>query len=205
MTFCGVGQARGFDLQWHNVFFSDDYEAEFEAIFRDGTLPRSPTTYICAQDRGVLQEARAQERLFCLVNAPARGDSHDFDPEIETCNTHMMQLLSRCGLELTMEEMVVTTPNQFASMFPRTHGALYGPATHGATAAFARPGASTKIPGLFLVGWDAHPGAGVPMVTLGARIAADRVFERLGLTPPSPVEATPGGTSTPSARTASSR
>lgn len=205
MTFSGVGTARGFDLQWHNVFFSDDYEAEFDAIFRDGELPQSPTTYICAQDRGALQEARSDERLFCLVNAPARGDQHDFDAEIETCKTRMMQLLSRCGLELTLEETVVTTPTQFASMFPQTRGALYGPATHGATAAFARPGAQTKIPGLYLVGGDAHPGAGVPMVTLGGRIAADRVCERLGLTPPSPAEATPGGTSMPSAKMASSR
>lgn len=205
MTFCGIGQARGFDLQWHNVFFSDDYEAEFEAIFEQGRIPDQPTTYICAQDRGRLHEARADERLFCLINAPARGDAHDFEQDIDTCHTNMKQLLSRCGLELTLQDSVVTTPTQFASMFPQTRGALYGPATHGATAAFARPGASTKIPGLFLVGGDAHPGAGVPMVTLGGRIAADRVFDHLGLTHPSPRAATRGGTSTRSAKMASSR
>ncbi len=207
MTFCGMGRARRFDLQWHNVFFSDDYEAEFDAIFEHGRIPEQPTTYICAQDRGALHEASPHERLFCLVNAPARGDEHDFTTEIESCKTHMTQLLSRCGLELTLEpaQTVVTTPTQFASMFPQTGGALYGPATHGATAAFARPGAETKIPGLFLVGGDAHPGAGVPMVTLGGRIAADRVLHRLGLTPTSPTAATPGGTSTWSARTASWR
>lgn len=205
MTFCGVGRAKGLDLQWHNVFFSDDYEAEFDAIFRKGRIPARPTTYICAQDRGSLHEAQEQERLFCLVNAPARGDERNFDKEIETCKTNMMQLLSRCGLDLTLEESVVTTPTQFASMFPQTRGALYGPATHGATAAFARPGARTKIPGLFLVGGDAHPGAGVPMVTLGGRIAADRVFDHLGLTRPSPRTDTRGGTSTLSAKTASSR
>ncbi len=205
MTFCGVGHASGFDLQWHNVFFSDDYEAEFDAIFRDGRIPTCPTTYICAQDRGDLHEAQEQERLFCLINAPARGDEHDFDKEIETCKTHMMQLLSRCGLDLSLQDSVVTTPTQFASMFPQTRGALYGPATHGAAAAFARPGANTKIPGLFLVGGDVHPGAGVPMVTLGGRIAADRVFDHLGLTRPSRPTGTRGGTSTPSAKTASSR
>lgn len=205
MTFCGVGQAKGFDLQWHNVFFSDDYEAEFRAIFGQGRIPTRPTTYICAQDRGSLHEAQVQERLFCLVNAPARGDERDFDEEIETCKTHMMQLLSHCGLELTMEDSVVTTPSQFASMFPQTSGALYGPATHGAAAAFARPGASTKIPGLYLVGGDAHPGAGVPMVTLGGRIAADQVFDHLGLTRPSLQTGMRGGTSMRSAKTASSR
>lgn len=205
VTFCGTGRAEGFELQWHNVFFSDDYQAEFDAIFREGRIPARPTTYICAQDRGSLHEAQARERLLCLINAPARGDQRNFDEEIETCKTNMMQLLSRCGLDLTMEDSIVTTPSQFASMFPQTGGALYGPATHGAAAAFARPGASTKIPGLYLVGGDAHPGAGIPMVTLGGRIAADRVFDHLGLTRPSPQTAMHGGTSTPSAKTANLR
>ena len=205
VTFCGVGRAEGFDLQWHNVFFSDDYEAEFDAVFGRGTLPAQPTTYICAQDRDTLHPVQDGERLFCLVNAPARGDAHDFTPEIEACRTNMMALLSRCGLSLSLEAEQVTTPTTFATMFPHSRGALYGPATHGATGAFARPGAQTRIPGLFRVGGDAHPGAGVPMVTLGGRIAADRVLARSGSTRRSRVGAMPGGTSTRSAKTASSR
>ncbi|MEM6294658.1 MAG: 1-hydroxycarotenoid 3,4-desaturase CrtD [Myxococcota bacterium] len=207
VTFCGVGKAERFDLQWHNVFFSEDYEAEFDAIFKHGRVPVSPTTYICAQDRGSLHEASERERLFCLINAPARGGDDDFVAEIDSCKNRMTQVLSRCGLTLTMDpaSTVVTTPNEFASMFPQTKGALYGPATHGATSAFARPGASTKIPGLYLVGGEAHPGAGLPMVTLGGRIAADRVLDRLGLTRTSPTAGTRGGMSMPSAKTASWR
>lgn len=207
VTYCGLGSARGFDLQWHNVFFSDDYEAEFDAVFKRGQIPASPTTYICAQDRGHLHEARARERLFCLVNAPASGEDHDFASDIESCTNRMMQVLSRCGLTLSLEreQTVITTPNEFARLFPSTSGALYGPATHGATAAFARPGCATKIPGLFLVGGEAHPGAGLPMVTLGGRIAADSVLRRLGLTSRPRRAATGGGMSTQSARTASMR
>jgi len=205
MTFCGIARPRGFDLHWHNVFFSDDYEAEFDDIFSKARLPTSPTTYVCAQDRGAPRDAQAGERVFCLVNAPARGDEYDFQRDTQTCNTRMSQLLERCGLDLELSDVVTTTPTQFASMFPGTRGALYGPATHGATGAFARPGVQTKIPGLFVVGGDVHPGAGVPMVTLGGRIAADRVCDRLGLTRRSPPAATRGGTSTRSATTASSR
>ncbi len=204
MTFCGLGRARRFDLRWHNVFFSDDYEAEFDAIFEDGRMPNAPTTYICAQDRGALHPADASERLFCLINAPARGDEHEFTTEIDSCKNRMMQVLSRCGLELTMDpsQTVVTTPSEFARRYPGTGGALYGPATHGATAAFARPAATTKIPGLFLVGGAAHPGAGLPMVTLGGRIAADRVLERSASTRRFRGAAMRGGTSMRSAKTA---
>ena len=48
----------GFPLLRHNVFFSDAYESEFEDVFRRNRLPRGPTVYVCAQDRG--DEASAQ-------------------------------------------------------------------------------------------------------------------------------------------------
>jgi 1-hydroxycarotenoid 3,4-desaturase len=65
--------------------------------------------------------------------------------------------------------------------------------------AFARPPCRTPIAGLYAVGGSAHPGAGVPMVALSARIAEKTLFEDLGVTLPFRPAATPGGTSTASA------
>ena len=45
------GELRGFDFLRHNVFFSRDYRAEFDAIFGRGQAPAEPTVYVCAQDR----------------------------------------------------------------------------------------------------------------------------------------------------------
>mgnify|MGYP001012914988 CR=1 FL=1 len=42
----------GFPLHRHNVFFSSDYAAEFDAIVTRRRLPDEPTVYVCAQDRG---------------------------------------------------------------------------------------------------------------------------------------------------------
>ena len=69
--------------------------------------------------------------------------------------------------------MVATTPRDFERLFPATGGALYGQASHGWKASFDRPGARTRIPGLYLAGGSVHPGAGVPMATLSGRLAAD--------------------------------
>ena len=44
-------RGSGFPLVRHNVFFSRDYAAEFDAIFGRGTMPAEPTVYVCAQDR----------------------------------------------------------------------------------------------------------------------------------------------------------
>jgi 1-hydroxycarotenoid 3,4-desaturase len=204
MTWCMLGRPRGFDLSFHNVFFSDDYEVEFETLSA-GRLPDVPTTYVCAPDRASPPRGiREPERLMCLVNAPARADEHDFTEHTTTCLHTMTKQLQRCGLEIETEpaKMVVTTPNDFDRMFPATGGALYGPATHGPTAAFGRPGARTSIEGLYLVGGGVHPGAGLPMAALSGRSAAMAVIEdHPSMRRSLPVD-TCGGTSTGSAKMA---
>jgi len=206
ITWALTGATSGFPLLRHNVFFSADYPAEFEALFRQARLPDAPTVYVCAQDRDDHDTSPGDgpERLLCLVNAPPTGDRHPFTAtEIAPCEERTFGLLQRCGLTIRRrpETTVRTTPAEFARLFPATGGALYGQATHGAMASFRRPGSRTKLPGLYLAGGSAHPGAGVPMAALSGRMAAaslraDLASKDLDSTSRSPRTATPGGTST---------
>jgi 1-hydroxycarotenoid 3,4-desaturase len=63
-------------------------------------------------------------------------------------------------------------------------------------ASFRRPGARSKLPGLYLAGGSTHPGAGVPMAALSGRLAARSLLEDLASTRRFRRTATPGGTST---------
>ncbi len=196
----------GFPLARHNVFFSRDYSSEFQDVFERGRLPGAPTLYVCAQDRsdGVATVPGA-ERLLILMNAPADGDRKILtEEELATCETRVFNHLSHCGLTIDRDAgaEVVTTPSHFEGLFPATGGALYGAPTHGWASAFKRPGAKTSIPGLYLAGGGAHPGAGVPMAALSGRLAAEQILKDHASTRRSHRVAMSGGMSTPSAMTA---
>jgi len=197
----------GFDLSRHNVFFDDDYASEFVDIFQRRVLPRRGTVYVCAQDRqddGAVPQGA--ERLLVLVNAPPDGDSRSFeDPETEACQTRCMALLRHCGLSLDLRpgpQVLRRTPADFNRLYPATGGALYGPSSHGWMALFKRPSAQTPVPGLYLAGGSAHPGPGVPMAAMSGRLAAATLMAHLDSTHRSRRVHISGGTSMPSAMTA---
>ena len=181
ITWCLNAKTSGFPLAHHNVFFTEDYPAEFDAVFAKRDIVDAPTVYICAQDRGgdVPPASGEPERLLVLINAPADGDSRVFNAEDYADRT--FGLLNRCGLtiERTAENSVPTTPTGFNELFPATGGALYGRANHGPFASFKRPGAASALPGLYLAGGSVHPGPGVPMAAMSGRLAAARLLDDL--------------------------
>ena len=200
ITWNVVARTSGFPLLHHSVFFGSDCASEFDAIFDHGHPPTDPTVYVCAQDRGGPDAAPIDgaERLLCLINAPAAAAITP--EELDRCEQHMLQRLARCGLTLDTgsSAMVRTTPQDFARMFPGSAGALYGRASHGWMASFRRPGARSRIRGLYLAGGTTHPGPGVPMAALSGRQAAQSLLEDRGRAsmPWSRPVAMPGGIST---------
>lgn len=179
VTLSLAARTRGFPLDHHTVFFGDDYEAEFDALFREGRVPDDPTVYVCAQDRGEGRETRAgeTERLFVLVNAPplpAAGGGEG--------SQHALAQLERHGLilESASSARVVSTPADFDARFPGSDGAIYGWPTHGWSGSFRRVGSRSRCPGLYLAGGTVHPGPGVPMAAISGRLAAASVAADLG-------------------------
>ena len=179
LTWCIKGSSSGFDLDHHNVFFESDYPSEFNTIFEERNVPSKPTVYLCAQDRGPNGSLNGSERLLMLVNAPADGDRQSWsEDDVARTRDNALAVLERCGLNLSFRDTdcVSTTPNDWHGRFPGSGGSLYGGASHGIWSSFTRPGARSRLKGLYLSGGSVHPGPGVPMATLSGRLAASAVI-----------------------------
>ncbi|MDY8108475.1 phytoene desaturase family protein [Fulvimarina sp. 2208YS6-2-32] len=202
-------RVSGPPLAHHTVFFAPDPMREFTEIFKERRLPSDPNVYVCAEDRG--DDARGPcgpERLFLIVNAPALSDeTQPFEQtEVERCTNAAFSRLAASGLTLDFKGggISLSTPSEYSALYPGTGGALYGRVSHGSTASFRRPDARSRIPGLYLCGGSAHPGAGVPMASLSGTLAVEAIVKDLASTRRSGRAAMPGGIATRSRTTASS-
>ncbi|MCH5377716.1 MAG: FAD-dependent oxidoreductase, partial [Planctomycetes bacterium] len=197
-----AARVTGPELAHHNVFFRDDPKHEFDALDR-GIYCNNPTLYVCAADRADGDRPVGPERFEIIANAPPTDRNAD-NREFLECMNRTFRTLATFGLNFdpVPGPESLTTPRDFATLFPHSNGSLYGQSPHGLLAAFQRPTAVTRVKGLFLAGGGTHPGAGLPMAALSGKHAAEAILRHRTSTLPSLRTATPGGMSTASATTA---
>ncbi|SIS56046.1 1-hydroxycarotenoid 3,4-desaturase CrtD [Phaeovulum vinaykumarii] len=180
-----AAEPRGLPLVHHNLFFCADPKTEFLPIHR-GLPPADPTLYLCAQDRRDTIPDGGAERFEIIMNGPPvpAGVTDPEPGEKERCLKETFDRMERFGLSFSPrpELRTLTTPAEFAGLFPASQGSLYGRSPHGLLASMARPRARSRVQGLYLAGGGAHPGAGVPMATLSGRHAAEAILNDLAST-----------------------
>ncbi|MGI4894292.1 MAG: phytoene desaturase family protein, partial [Janthinobacterium lividum] len=171
-------------LRHHTVLFPDDYDAEF-ADLAAGRPVLDPTVYVSAPDDPALRPDEDSEAWFVLVNAPvhdpggrAPGGTDWTDPAlVASYRDRVLTTMASRGLDVRdrLHWSEVRTPADLERATGSDGGAIYGTSSNGARSAFLRPANRSPVPGLFLVGGSAHPGGGLPLVGLSARIVADLV------------------------------
>lgn len=165
------------ELDLHNILFANDYEAEFRNLFERKTLHDDPTVYIHITSKDLEGEAPAGgENWFVMINAPA-DYGQDWASWRAIARASVLAKIERAlGVDVApfIEVEEVLDPPTIQSRTGSDRGALYGASSNNAMAAFLRhPNFHRQIPNLFFVGGSAHPGGGIPLCLLSAKIAAD--------------------------------
>lgn len=171
-------------IHHHNVWFPQDYDGEFDAIFGRNPHPaRDPAIYACVPDDPLMRPDDDSEAWFILVNTPRHGNgtrgSVDWsEPGLaDEYADLLLQRLAERGTDIRDRVLwrELRTPADLAQATRAPGGSIYGSSSNGPRAAFQRPANRSPIPGLYLVGGSAHPGGGLPLVGMGAEIVADLI------------------------------
>ncbi len=165
------------ELDLHNIFFSDSYEEEFRHIFALKELHDDPTVYINITSKEEPSDApEGCENWFVMINAPGNF-GQDWEVLKKKARKNILNKLERMlkvDLEALIETEHVLDPVGIERDTFSHRGALYGASSNSRFAAFLRhPNFSRKIDNLYFCGGSVHPGGGIPLCLLSARIVAD--------------------------------
>ncbi|XHR95473.1 phytoene desaturase family protein [Mucilaginibacter sp. UC70_90] len=113
-----------------------------------------------------------------MINVPA-NTWQDWDALIAGARENVLNKLSRL-LSKDIRKLIVTEsvldPRSIESRTSSYRGSLYGPSSNSRFAAFLRhANKSSKIKGLYFCGGSVHPGGGIPLCLLSAKIVSELV------------------------------
>ncbi len=173
-------------LEHHNVFFADDYRAEFRHIEQNTHPHPDATVYV---SRSVVHTPThappGRENWFVLVNAPPNGATTHRNTEggvwsaaeAEAVAQNILRRLRAFNVSPTVRAITVRTPTTMATEWGSYGGALYGSSSNSISSAFMRqPQQSKELKNLWYVGGSAHPGGGVPLVITSGLIASSLIL-----------------------------
>ncbi len=173
-------------LDLHNIFFSNNYEKEFESLFKTKQPFEDPTVYIniTSKREPSIQAPMGKENWFVMVNAPA-NQGQDWESIKTFYRAAILKKLSNLlgeAIEPLIEVEEVLSPVSIETKTASYMGSLYGTSSNSKTAAFMRhPNFSNTTKGLYFVGGSVHPGGGIPLCLSSAAIAANLVGEQQNL------------------------
>ncbi|QPH38811.1 1-hydroxycarotenoid 3,4-desaturase CrtD [Pedobacter endophyticus] len=162
------------ELGLHNIFFAKDYKAEFDSIWKAEAPYHDPTIYINITSKHIESDAPAGcENWFVMINVPA-NKGQDWDKLITQAKQNILQKVNSILKKTINDDIVcerVLDPRGIELNTGSYQGSLYGNSSNNQFAAFLRhPNFSSQIEGLYFCGGSVHPGGGIPLALLSAKI-----------------------------------
>jgi phytoene desaturase len=178
-------------LGMHNVFLCGNYRASFERIFKERTLPDEPSFYVHAPAR--VDPAAAPiggDTVMVLVPVGHldNTDVQEWDALRVQARAAVLRRLAPIGITDVEEHLkfeVSYSAHDWLRRYNLAKGAAFGLSHTFWQVGYLRPqNRHRHYRNLYFVGSSTHPGTGLPMVLLSARLTTERMLKEIGTPQP---------------------
>ncbi|MBI5294400.1 MAG: phytoene desaturase [Chloroflexi bacterium] len=169
----------------HNIFLGGDYKGSFDQIFKEHRLPDEPSFYVHAPARTDAAAApEGQDTFYVLVpvgHLEARS-KQDWDAMVnkarETVFTRLAKEMNVTDLREHIKFEINYTPLTWQERFNLAKGAAFGLSHNFWQVGFLRPqNRHAQYKNMYFAGASTHPGTGLPIVLLSARLTTERILK----------------------------
>ena len=180
------------ELGTHNVFLANAYRASFDRIFKEHQLPDEPSFYVHAPARTDASAAPVgEDTLIVLVpvghlDARSAQDWDALQAHARAAVLHRLAASMGMGdLKQHLKFEISFTPRDWAGRYNLAKGAAFGLSHSFLQVGYLRPhNRHRRYSNLYFVGSSTHPGTGMPMALLSARLTTERILKEMGAPTP---------------------
>ncbi len=169
-------------LAFHNMVLSEDMRDEYNTVFNNADIGNDITIYLYISSKIHKPDApEGCENWYLLINAPYL-QGQDWQSITDRTRQNIIRRMSKVlgeNIEPYIAFEKVQNPHHFEQRTGAAFGSIYGNSYNGTFSVFLRhPNFSYKIKNLYFCGCTVHPGAGVPLSFLSAKIVSDLVAKQ---------------------------
>jgi len=171
------------EIDMHNVFLSSDYKENISKVFNEKTFPAEPSFYVLSPvkvDRTAAPEHHDSLTVIVPIGHIDKKKEYDWETIKNNIRNSVINRLEKEGLHEFRKHIkfeICFTPSTWQSRLNLTRGATFGSLSHNIMQmGYMRPhNRHKKYHNLYFVGGSTHPGNGLPMALLSAKLVAERI------------------------------
>jgi phytoene desaturase len=171
-------------LLTHNLFFSKDYRAGFEAVLNRTEPPANPHFYVQVPNRSDPTRAPKNEDTVSVmvpINRIHPDHPVDWPSYRDQVREYILSRMEKAGIG-NIKELIKFEfnflPTDWQSYFNLTYGSVYGLDHNIFQVGYLRPHRQhPKYKNMFFVGASNHPGSGLPTVLLSSEFTSQMIID----------------------------
>jgi phytoene desaturase len=172
-------------LGHHSVFLSEDYQNNLKMIFNKRSLANDPSFYVHAPARTDATAAPLNEDTVSVIVPVGHIDTkhpQDWNQLKNIARMGVIKRLKRMGMEDIENHIkfeICYLPTTWNSVYHISKGSVFGSLNHSIfQMGYFRPhNRHHHYKNLYFAGGSTHPGNGVPLVLLSAKLASERILK----------------------------